>query len=719
MAKSLICRQWLYLKLLFGCLISSLMLSPAGWAKNGSAPPKYDLRQLENILLGKNSNLEALYHQLKQALHQQAGDYLNFGPSLRLNYNYYPQKPGSAYEITDENPVSAYEQWGEVSLVYPLIDAIWDRHYSKKEKQLLVEEKQALLEAGQLELLLELRRQYAAAYKEKLLVNEYKKRNGQLSLWLAATKQRYYYKQALLPEVLDLEALQLNNQQLLDQHRRNYSLKLIQLGQLAGLERKDWEAVFPLAAPPPIPDKQSMLNLLDRHPLIRVHRIRASRDNVQLASRRSKPLKLEALFGYIVEEDRTDGYQSGSRLGFRFSIPLAYNKLVDYQKLSLLDDQKRWEAEASAQRQNLKQQLAIAYNQLEGINAQQKLILKQIQRTEKKINFLKNQLEYPLAEPEHPWQRLIAAYQQQWQTQEKQVELDYREQLAYFELRYLAGNHSSLEATTLAQPASFAGDVSRLSVNPRGLYVEDTDSLADPAQRKFLIQFCYAKGINRLLLNMRRLFASSETPPWLPELIADLHKQHITVWAMSRPYNPLATAINQSARIDPTPILTYNRQRLVSQGFDGFHLYLEFPEALTEKPELLKKKLNQLLTQCAKLDKLLKELPHPLKLGLSIPAWYDQLDMQLLADSVYAADELIITLPEKLKVAELVKELQTELQLGRQMGRRIWLALYDNHFKQAGQPELDEYIEQVISQEQQPVGFMIFNYQTYQSLEEM
>ncbi len=59
-------------------------------------------------------------------------------------------------------------------------------------------------------------------------------------------------------------------------------------------------------------------------------------------------------------------------------------------------------------------------------------------------------------------------------------------------------------------------------------------------------------------------------------------------------------------------------------------------------------------------------------------------------------------------MATLLKELQTELQMGEEMGRHIWVALDYRHFKPDDQPGLEEYMEQVIRQAQQPLGFMIF-----------
>ncbi len=148
------CLRWLCHNLLLGCLLGGLMLASPVWAKDSPQPRKFSLHQLEKILLGRNSSLEALYYQLEQALYQQEGDHLKWGSSLRVNYSYYPQD-----QTMDETSVSFYEQRGEVALVYPIIDILWHKHYSQREKQVIVEEKQALRAAGQLELLGRLRRQ--------------------------------------------------------------------------------------------------------------------------------------------------------------------------------------------------------------------------------------------------------------------------------------------------------------------------------------------------------------------------------------------------------------------------------------------------------------------------------------------------------------------------------------------------------------------------------
>lgn len=659
-------------------------------------PVKYNLDQLEGILLGKNSSLEALYYQLESALYQHEGNHLKWGPRLRINYNSYPEN-----QIAQDYSVSSYEQLGEVSLVYPIIDILFNRHYSEQEKEQLVEETQALLAAGQLELLLELRRKFVLALKEKRLAAEYGRRKEQLSQWVTETKQRHYYKQALSVEVLDIEALQLANEQALEQHRQDYSLKLTQLALLAGLEDKEWEAVPTLGLPSFLPDKKSLLKELDEHPLIKIYRIRALRDNIRQKSSWLGQLKLDAVAGFMVGEDRDSTYRSGSHLRVMFSVPLAYNKLVDYQKLSLLDEQKRWEAEAFAKKLKLKQQLAAVYIKVEGINKKRELAQKQLRYAKEKIGFLKAQMEYPLSEPENPWQRLIGAYRQQWRVQEELLELGYQRQTAYYELVYLSGKNRLPQP--VAKMSLAPATDNRPQLAPQALYIEDTSLLADP----FLIRFCRSKGITRVLLNIDQLFLKLEAPPWLPESISGLHQQDIRVWAMLSPDN---LAIPQT---NLNPLLTYNEQHIISESFDGLHLHFNPPRNQGEDSEPLKAGLNNRLIHIKKLSEQLKGLSPPLKLGLSIPHWYDKLDMQLLADSIYYADEVLVTFPKRFKAAELLEMAEDELRLGVQMGRRIWLALDCTDFDRDNRPHMEEYMERVRNQSPPEIGFVIFDYQGY------
>jgi outer membrane protein TolC len=685
------------------------MFAAPTWAKDSPQPLKLNLHQLEGLLLGRNNSLEALYCRLEQAVHQLQEDSYRQWPSLRVSYSYYPQD-----QLVEEDGVSFYEQRGEMALVYPVTEALLNRRYSQQEKQMTVEERQVLLEAGRLELLRQLRRQYAAVLKEKRLLDEYHRRGEELSRWLAEAKQTYYHKQSPLPDVLNLETQQLDNQQLLEQHRRDYSLKLAKLAYLAGLENRNWEPVPPLA-PPPLPDKQALLGLLNQHPLIRACRLKASREGAKLEGDWLKSFKLETMVGYIVEEDRYSAYQSGAHLGLRFSVPLAYKQLADYRQLSLLDEQQRWQAEAEAQEQELRHQLAAAYILLEGIGGQRELAQRQIQQAQEKVNFLQTQMEYPLAEPSRPWQRLLSAYQQQWRAREKLIELEHQWYTAYYELLYLSGRTDPPgSAAGVSLTYSLPMDNPLYPAPPQAVYIKQVASLSAPDEQRFLIQFCRAKGINQVLLNAGPLFAPSPAPEWLPVFISRLKRQGISVWAIAAP----AAEASRSIPAISAPLLSYNRQHLSSEALDGLLLHLALPDKPEENPERFKAELNQLLSLCGRLGRQLRASPRPLKLGLGITYWYDQLDMQLLADSIYYADELIVTLPEGLEVAELLKEVKDELRLGEEMGRRVLLALDCSRFSPDGHPGLGEYMEQLQSQWPQRLGFVIFDYQTYRTLEE-
>ncbi len=694
--------------LCLSCLLAlSVSILPIR-AEDSPRSVKYNLDQLEKILLGKNSSLEALYYQSESALYKLEEDRLKWGPRFRVNYNYYPKN-----QITEEYTVSYFEQLGEMSVVYPIMDFIFNKYYSGKEKEYLVEETQALLAARRLELLRELRYQYVEALKEKQLAVEYKKRKKLFSKWLTDVKQGYYYKQALLVEVLDIETLQLANEQALEQHRQNYFIKLTQIAQLTGLESKEWEPAPQLAPPSSLPDKKNLLNALDEHPLIRIYQIRASRDSLRQKSSSYKHIKLDAVAGYIVGEDEDGVYQSGSHLGVMFSVPLSYYDLVDYEKLSLLDEQRRWEAEAFDQKLKLKKQLEAAYIKTKGIKRKRELARRQLTYAEKKIGFLNMQMQHSLSEPENPRQQLIRAYQQRWRAQEKLLDIEHQWHTAYYELAYLSGNDR------LPQPVAqkyLAPSVDEQpSVAPYALYIKNTGQLNDPEKRKFLIRFCSAKNITQVLLNIDELFFISETPLWLPKLISDLHRQRIRVWGLTAINEDVSEMITPD---DPPPLLTYNRKHLISESFYGLHLHFNHTHYPGEDSGALKAELNKLLIHLKKFSEQLKGLFPPLKLGLSIPYWYDKLDIQLLADSIYYADELIVTFPEYMRVAELLEEAGDELRLGEDMGRRVWLALDCTHFYHDNRLLLEEYIELARKKSSLQIGFVIFDYQTYQAREE-
>jgi outer membrane protein TolC len=691
------------------------MFIPPAWAKDKRSssyqPLRFNLDQLEQLLLGRNSSLEALHYQLESAFHQLDLSRYQGGLSVKLNYSHYSTNP-----LGEEYSIYLYEDWGGISLVYPIIDSLWHRRFARQEGEVMVEQQRALLEAAQLELLRELRCQYAALLKEKRLLNKYRRREKMFADWLAQAKQKYYYKESLLTEVLDIEALQLANQSLLGQHRQIHSLILARLASLAGLEKQEWEPVPPVTSFPPVPDRQYLLGLLDQHPLIRVYRLKASRDNIRLESSWYEHIRLDAETGVIVgqERDSDSAYKTGGHIGFRFSIPLFYKDLVDYKQLSLMDEQKRWAAEAEAQKQKLRQQVVTAYSRLEGVSAQQKLARKQINKAQEKIRFIRTQTEYSLAEPENSLQRLIAAYQQQWRVQDKLIELDYQWHTAYYDLLYLGGKKQFTgPAGEKAETRSTAYD-SQPYLTPVALYIKNTKQLAAVKEQEFLVQFCQTKRINQILLNIRQIFASSSTPDWLPELISRLHQQGVSVWAMVVPAGAPAADGEQWSRFDPTPLLTYNKKHIISEAFDGLHLHLNF----SERPLLTEEEFSQLVGYYGWLCQKLKAFPYSLKIGMSIPYWYDKLNAQVLADSIFYADELIVIPPEDLKINKLLDKLWDELHLETKQGGRVLLALDCNHFEREDQPRLEEYIEQVASQYPQQVGFAIFDYQTYQSIEE-
>jgi outer membrane protein TolC len=716
---------WLYYGLLFFALLINFIFADTIVAKENSSSAsvkrQFNLQQLEKLLLGKNSTLDALYYQLEQSLHQLKINSLQKGASLRLSYNYYPYNP-YAFELSDEESISFYRQRGEIALVYPLIDIFLNRYYSRLEGESMVDEKQALLAAGQLDLLRELRIQYAAILKEKRLLDAYLKRDKQFLKWLELAKQRRYYKQSLLSEIPDIETLHLDNQSLLKQHRQTYNLKLYQLALLLGLENLEWEPAPSLTPPPAIPDRKQLTDLLEQHPLIKILSLKSARNNIWLKWRKWEPLKLDAEAGFIVEEEQDKDYQLGSRLGLRLSIPLNYKELIDYKQQSVLAEQKRWEAETKSQREKLKQQLAGAYSTLMDIDNQKELVQQQIWQAEEKITFIKTRLESSFAETESSLLPLIMAYQRLWNNREKLITLDYQRDTAYYDLLYVSGKtHFSESVNQAAQTVHNGkrpGPVSQALYAPRALYIKNSGSLANPEEQGFLLAFCHTRHINQILLNTDQLFVSTQNCSWLPKLTSLLHQQHISIWAAIGPYDGLTPHTTRLISADTTPILDYNRLKQEGETLDGLYLHFDFPGQPPEDHPRLKFELNQLLTFYQQVNRRLKAADQPLKLALTIPQWYDQLDMQLLADSIYLADELIISFPEMMQPALMPEGLKDELRLSADMERYVLLALYCSQLASDNRLPVEDYMEQVSGKLQQPVGFAIFDYQNCLTVEE-
>lgn len=515
------------------------------------------LNKLEALLWERNPSLEIFRLRTRSAGANALEQKHLYGPTFHSRYSYHPD----ADAFNDAFTSSIHR--GDFYMSYPLLDGIWRREHEYRRSKSMEDELSARTRMRWMDLLHRLRNYYLSALEAAELAAGFRKTAYHLSARIKPLQSRVAAQEALPVHLLELEKIIIEADVLrLEQEKteiqaRNAIASLISLKPKSFLLRQtdsiSWGE---------LPSEEELTEWACQGGAgLAVFSSKLMREKAASDAFFYRYLRLDATAGYTVEEDSVEGFESGSRFGLNFQIPVLYKELTDQRRIRRHFNEEALRKEIYAEQTRTQNQISSVYENLNWLKKKEKVIEKDNQRLGEILRIIRLKNDSPAGERRR--EDISEAEYRLWLGGVEKIRLRYERLRSLNRLLHLA------EIPHFDQMRKIRSKHREKTRGKRSLALKITKNFHDwtDAEMEFLLFFLKTKGVDRVFWSVDRKF-NDKNHSVVSKRIALLNQNDIRVIATLK---IIKTSRKQTITVIEQ-LLDYNRNAGENERFWGVHL---------------------------------------------------------------------------------------------------------------------------------------------------
>jgi outer membrane protein TolC len=679
---------------------------PSTHSGGGRAVRPLTLQEIENLAVQRSPAVRAAESHVQALKSKSAGIGVTYLPELRAQY-WYNTNPvfGEVY-----NGFSSIQQHADVGLRFPLLKqfGLKPGEVSKAKLEIKVAHQQLLraIQATKWQI----RQVYFDLWGSAQLKKDYQKMAKLLNR--AGHLAQIGYRQGeVLPTVrLSIEQQLTEAQQHAELAAKIRETRRILLAQLIGVPPASLRLAPCIPGTRKLPPFNTLLHIArTARPDLVIPQFKAQRAKTDAAYAPFNYLNFNAGAYYNVDQYKILGTRTGALLGVHFTGPLAIFSLTKHRREQSQHEAQVWEDRGQDMLQEVEQQLLIALDKYQDIEARLKIATQKSKVAKEKVRSKEILVHEPSISGSASPLDLLLAKCQMLSVKCETASLETEKEKAYYYLAYVLGTSKFKDNAPIKNPS---GNIT--NTIPLAFWVYHTRQLIRNPNLESFFQALRSKNVKKLFFSIdSRILKDIRTrQPSLIAFITAAHRQGIEIEALLDEPTWLLPAHRAGLKLFIRAIQEYNRQTPPAAHFQALHLDLEINQ-LPHWQDRKDKVAGYLLDTIRSVRSMHTGLP----LVVDLPIWLNRQGIKDWPEIIMAADRVVFMAYEQKTPNQLLNSFKPERRFCQQQNKPMWIGLNLNDFAGKNKKYLFNYIYQVNKEINSRIaGFALFQLADFQKL---
>ena len=664
------------------------------------------LNEIENLAIQRSPAVRAAESHVQALESKSAGISVTYLPEVRAQY-WYNTNPvfGEAY-----NGFSSIQQHTDVGLRFPLLKqfGLKPGEISKANLEIKVAH-QELLRAIQATKW-QIRQVYFDLWGSSQLKKDYQNMVKLLKGAKHLAQVGYRQREVLPIARLTIEQQLTEAQQHAELAARIQETRRILLAQLIGVPPASLRLAPYIPGNRKLPPFTALLHIARKaRPDLVIPEFEAQRAKTDAAYAPFNYLNFHAGAYYNVDQYKILGTKTGALLGVHFTGPLAIFSLTKHRRQQSQHEAQAWEEKGQEMLQNVEQQLLIALDKYQDIEARLNIAAQKSKVAKENVRSKEMLVHEPSISGSASPLDLILAQYQLLSVKSETASLETEREKAYYYLAYVLGTAKFKDDSPIKNPSSKI-----TNTIPLAFWVYHTRQLTRDPNLESFFQVLRSKNVKKLFFSIdgRILKDIKARQSDLIAFITAAHHQGIEIEALLDEPTWLLPAHRPGLKSFIRTIQEYNRQTPPAAHFQALHLDLEINQ-LSHWQDRKDEVAGYLLDTIRSVRSMNTGLP----LVVDLPIWLNRQGIKDWPEIIMAADRVVFMAYEQKTPNQLLNSFKPEMRFCQQQNKPMWIGLNLNDFAGKDKKYLFNYIFQVDKKTNMRVaGFALFQLADFQKL---
>jgi outer membrane protein TolC len=664
------------------------------------------LDEIINLAVQKSPAVKAAKSQVEALESKSGGVSSSYLPEFRAQY-WYNTNPVFG-EV--DNGFSSIEQHTDVGVRFPLLKQFGLKPGELKKVKLEIKvAHQELLRTIQATKW-QIRNLYFDLWGSDQLKKEYQKMIKLIEEAKQLTQIGSRQKEVLPADRLAIEEQLTDVQQHASLAARAHETRKILLARLIGVPPASLQLAPYVPGAKKLPPFPELLNIAKKaRPDMAIPEFKAQHAKIDGAYAPFNYLEFHADAYYNVDQYKILGIRTGALLGVHLTGPLAIFSLTKHRRQQSQHEAEAWEDKGQDMLQSVEQQLLIALEKYQNIEARLKIMAQKSKLAREKVRSKEILIKEPSILGSTSSLDLIMAQCQLLSVQSENISLKTEQEKAYYYLTYVLGTDKFKEDPSIRNMSKTISNTV-----PLAFWVYNTGQLITEPKLEDFFHALKSNDVKKLFFSIdRRIIKAIKTHHSdLTNFITKAHGQGIAVEALLDEPTWLLPINRSSLASFVRAIQAYNLQAPLAARFQALHLDLE----INQLPHWQDRK-NEVAGYLVDTIRAIRSMGTGLPLVVDLPIWLNRHGIKDWPEIIMAADRIVFLAYEQKTPHQLLNAFKPELLFCQQQHKPVWIGLDLHDFAGKGEKNLFDYIQQVNQGINLRVaGFALFQLADFQKL---
>jgi len=670
------------------------------------------LKEIENLAVQRSPAVRAAASHVQALQSKSAGISVTYLPEFRAQY-WYNTNPVFG-EVN--NGFSSIEQHTDVGLRFPLLKqfGLKPGEVSKANLDIKVAHQEFLRAAQATKW--QVRQIFFDLWGSAQLKKDYQNMVKLLKEAMRLAQIGYRQGEVLPVTQLSIEQQLTEAQQHAELAARIQDTRRILLAQLIGMPPASLRLAPYIPGTGKLPPFTTLLHIARKaRPDLVIPEFEAQRAKTDAAYAPFNYLEFHADAYYNVDQYKILGTRTGALLGVHFTGPLAIFSLTKHRREQSQHEAEVWEDRGQDMLQDVEQQLLIALDKYQDIEARLKITTQKSKVAKEKVRSKEILVHEPAISGSASPLDLILAQCQLLSVQCETASLETEKEKAYSYLVYVLGTDKFNHDSPIKNTGNRITNTGITNTIPLAFWVYHTSQLIRNPNLETYLQVLRSKNVKTLFFSIdgRMLKVIRARQPDLIAFITAAHRQGIEIEALLDEPTWLLPAHRAGLQLFIHAIQDYNRQTPLAAHFQALHLDMEInqlPHWQNRKDEVAGYLLDTIRS--------IRSMNTGLSLVVDLPIWLNRQGIKNWPEIIMAADKVVFMAYEQKTPSQLLNSFKPERRFCQQQNKPMWIGLNLNDFAGKDKKYLFNYILQVDKEINMRVaGFALFQLADFKKLQ--